>query len=217
MNHDYVIFIQARLGSTRFPKKIIQKIGDKRVLDHVIDACTNTGYKTILLTPECDKEFFLNNFNIEVFGGSELDVLSRFYECAKKFEAKNIVRITSDCPCVSTEHINAVIETHRNNSDCFVSNVSYEEGSYRSLTKIPDGFDVEIFSFKLLEKTFDCATSNPDREHVTSWMRKNCKIHLANLALALTGKFSLDQPEDLKKLELYFSLLRASVTVKLQQ
>ena len=60
---DYAIFVQARLGSTRFPKKILQKLAGKRVLDHVLDSCKETGHEVFLLTPDSEKDFFSKSFN----------------------------------------------------------------------------------------------------------------------------------------------------------
>ena len=213
--HEYAIFVQARLGSTRFPKKILQKIAGKRVLDHVLDSCNETGYKVFLLTPELEKDFFVEHFNVEVFGGSENDVLSRFLHCAEKFNVKNIVRITSDCPCLPSSHISAVIEEHKKNQDKFVTNVAYEniEGSYRSITNIPDGFDVEVFSYEILKNANDDSKNSKDREHVTSWMRKNLPIFIPRFFLTLEGKFSLDTLEDLHKIEKNFSFLKSLKTI----
>jgi len=210
---DYAIFIQARLGSTRFPKKVLQQLAGKRVLDHVLEACQATGLKVFLLTPESEQKFFSDNFSVEVFGGSEQDVLSRFVNCAQQNDVRNIVRITSDCPCLPTTHIEAVIQEHKNNQDSFVSNVAYREGTYESLTNIPDGFDVEIFSRELLQLAGDNATDKKDREHVTSWMRKNSKTYTPSMYLFLEGKFSFDNENDLKRLESNFEILRSLKTL----
>lgn len=212
MKFDYAIFIQARLGSTRFPKKVLQQLAGKRVLDHVIDTCKSTGIKTLLLTPGAEKDFFSKEFNIDVFGGSETDVLSRFVECSEKFNVENIIRITSDCPCLPASHIIAVVEEHKKNSDNFVSNVSYEEGTYKSLTNISDGFDVEVFSSKILKLANDSATDQKDREHVTSWMRRNCAVYTPPMHLYVEGKFSFDTEQDLGRLERNFEILRSLKT-----
>lgn len=211
---DYAIFIQARLGSTRFPKKTIHELAGKRVLDHVIDSCAETKLPVFLLTPESDSEFFKSNFEIEVFGGSEEDVLDRFYSCAIKNNVKNIVRITSDCPGLPSSHISAVVEEHKKYPEIFVTNVAYDNG-YDSMTLIPDGFDVEIFSFDILEKAHLASTDKQDREHVTKWMRKNVEVHIPRLSLSINGKFSLDTIDDLTQLEKLLPLLRSSKTLRL--
>ena len=210
---DYAIFVQARLGSSRFPKKVLQTFQGKRVLDHVLESCRETGIKTFLLVPSSDEETFKSNFDVEVHVGSENDVLSRYTSCAQKHEVKNIVRITSDCPCLPASHIDAVVKEHRKLGG-FVTNVSYEPGSYRSLTSTPDGFDVEVFDMEILLKANKEADDPKDREHVTSWMRRNCETKILNLALAIEGKFSLDNFEDLEKLERLFPILRATKTIR---
>ena len=205
--YDYAIFIQARLGSTRFPRKVLYEMAGKKVLQHVIDACRDTGIQTFLLTPSSEVEEFRKNFDIEVFGGSEADVISRFHDCANKFNVKNIVRITSDCPCLTSEHIQIVVDEHRRNNQKFVSNVAYDDGSYQSLTPIPDGFDVEVFSFDILNETINKTSDPLDREHVTRWMRKNIPVHIPKLSLSLFGKFSLDKIEDVEKIEKILQIL----------
>lgn len=212
--HDYAIFVQARLGSTRFPKKITSQLAGKRVLDHVIDACLNTGIKTFLLCPEGDASFFNKEFGqVEIFSGSEHDVLRRFYDCAIAHHVKNVIRITSDCPCIPASHIVAVVEEHKKFPTAFVSNVAYEEGSYKSKTSIPDGFDVEVFDFATLKRAYESSSDPNEREHVTKWMRKNAEVHLANLALSIDGKFSIDTQEDLSRLESTFNLLKSLRTL----
>lgn len=211
---DYAIFIQARLGSTRFPQKVLQQLAGKRVLDHVLESCSATGLPTFLLTPSTDSEFFSNNFSAEVFGGPEQDVLSRFIDCAKKFNIKNIVRITSDCPCLASTHINAMVDEHRSHQDKFVTNVSYD-ADLNSLTFIPDGFDVEVFSSEMLEKAHSSTTDKLDREHVTRWMRKNCAVHIPNFAMIPSEKFSLDTQDDIVRIEKHFEILKNLKMVRL--
>lgn len=215
--YDYAIFVQARLGSTRFPQKVAQALAGKRVLDHVLDSCIETGLKTILLCPETDLAFFKKEFlQTEVFAGSEQDVLRRFYECAVYHGVRNVVRITSDCPCLPASHVLAVVEEHQKDPRSFVSNVSYDEGTYESKTLVPDGFDVEVFDFATLEKAHLEATDPADREHVTKWMRRNTNVRLPKLILAMdSGKFSLDMPSDLPRLESLMSILRSFTTVRI--
>ena len=210
---DYAIFVQARLGSTRFPKKILHQIGGKRVLDHVLESCQETGIKTFLLVPYSEEDAFKSLFSIDVHGGSEKDVLSRFSSCARENDVKNIVRITSDCPCLPSSHITAVVEEHKRLGG-FVTNVNYEAETYSSTTNTPDGFDVEVFSRQLLDEADQMATEERDREHVTPWMRRK-GAHIANFSLVVDGKFSIDTREDLDRVNGVLHLLRSLKTVKI--
>lgn len=215
MRTEYAIFVQARLGSTRFPRKVLQQLAGKRVLDHVLDACSSTGLKTFLLVPEKDEIFFRDNFKVEVFGGSEDDVLSRFFSCAVKNGVENIVRITSDCPFLPGNHIAEMVREHRS-SGGFVTNVSYSPDTYESKTSIPDGFDVEVFDFKALKSAHENADDKKDREHVTPWMRRNCLVYVPELCLSINGKFSIDTIDDLARLEPAFHILRSAKTKKVR-
>ncbi|GAH69912.1 unnamed protein product, partial [marine sediment metagenome] len=107
-------------------------------------------------------------YGIEYFAGSESDVLDRYYQCAKKFNAKNIVRITGDCPLVDPDIIDEVIALFKENKLDYASNVL--PPSY------PDGLDVEVFSFDALERAWKEAVLKSEREHVTPYIWKNQSI-----------------------------------------
>lgn len=213
---DYAIFVQARLGSTRFPQKVLAKLGDKRVLDHVLDSCAEVeDIPVFLLTPESDVDHFSKAFSASIEGGSSADVLDRFHACAKKHDVKNVIRVTSDCPVITAAVIRSVVKEHQEHPTCFVSNVEYDPESYSSKTWTPDGFDVEVFSADMLELAHRRATTASDREHVTSWMRRNCPVKfLTDHALALRGKFSIDSPEDLLRIEGALWALKTAIPLK---
>ena len=215
---DYVIIIQARLSSTRFPEKILHPIAGKRVLSHIIDACKDTGIETVLAVPSSDLEtldtLFPNVAKFATFTVEEDDVLGRIFSCAQDRRAKNIVRITSDCVCLTSSMIKAVIDEHREYPDKFVSNVRYDV-PYLATTNVPDGYDVEVFSFDILRQAYLNAQGR-DREHATAWMRVNCPVRIAELALVLQGKFSLDTKQDLERIERNFDLLKSAKVVKIK-
>jgi spore coat polysaccharide biosynthesis protein SpsF len=160
--------IQARLGSTRLPKKIIQLIDEKlSVLDYVINQSMESKHiqKIIIATTDLDEDNtidqIMNKKKINCFRGSSDDVLDRYYQCAKKFSCSSIVRVTSDCPFVDPNIIDEIIEIFQNNSYDYVSNV-------HPLT-FPVGIAVEIFSFESLENAWNNAKLPSEREHVTPY------------------------------------------------
>lgn len=206
--HEYAIFIQARLGSKRFPSKVLHHLANKRILDHVIDACVATKFKPFLLVPKKDEDAFRNAFNIHIHGGSENDVLNRFVACAEANNIKNIIRITSDCPCINSSLIEKMVDLHRSVGG-FVTNVAYEKDSYKSLTMIPDGFDIEVFTRQMLDEADHAASEPYDREHVTTWMRRHYDLNIAKYALAISGKYSIDSESDLFRIERAFSVLKS--------
>ena len=94
------------MGSSRFPGKIMKKINDKTVLENLFHQLTYSKLlgKKIIVTTKKNEDDILVEFtklnNIDIFRGNEIDVLDRYYQCAKKNNIENIVRITSDCPLI---------------------------------------------------------------------------------------------------------------------
>ncbi len=170
-----LIIVQARLTSKRFPRKILFKIKNKTILQHVIDkakrACNID--KIVVASPH-----YINFTGAEryIYTGDENDVLGRFYHCARKYGATTIVRITADCPLIDHVLIDKAIDYFR-----------LHEFSYTEFAPV-SGFDVEVFSFKMLKEAH-FSTKNPyDREHVTPYMQR-------------VSKLSIDTKKDLKKVK----------------
>ncbi|MGA2418075.1 MAG: glycosyltransferase family protein [Candidatus Staskawiczbacteria bacterium] len=192
------IIIQARMGSTRLPGKVIRKIEGKTVLGHVIERLKRIeGVKIILATTVKKEDDVLEkiakNCKIPVFRGLEDDVLDRYYQAAKSFGIDPIVRITADCPVLDTKVAEKVIDFYLINNFDYVSNI--HPVSY------PDGLDVEVFSFKVLEKSWKKAKLKSEREHVTSYILKNPRIfktgNVANNKDYSSFRLTLDEKEDL--------------------
>lgn len=197
-----VCIMQARVGSTRLPGKVLKKICGKTVLEHDIERLKkvkNIDEIIIATTVEKADEAIVNEadrLTIKSFRGSENDVLSRYYYAAKESKADVIVRITSDCPLLDSEVTEEVINFYLNN---------YSHYDYVSNTldrTYPRGFDTEVFSFKLLEEAFLNAKEIFQREHVTPFIWDNnhnyrvyqYKDRFDNSSLRLT----LDTEEDLE-------------------
>ncbi len=171
--------IQARCNSSRLPNKILKKIGDvesiifqyKRIkksknLDDIIVATSDTTSDDKLIK-------VLKKNNIKYFRGSEKDVLSRFYNCAKNKKVDAVVRLTADCPLIDFTIIDKVIELFKSKKLDYASNITPPT--------FPDGMDVEIFKFSILKKTLKNTKNKYDREHVTPYMQRNKKIKKACL------------------------------------
>ena len=93
-----------------------------------------------------DLKKILQKYNFQYFEGSEKNVLERFYLCAKKFNSKNIIRITADCPLSDPQIIDKFTQIFKNKNVDYLSN--------GNPPTFPDGFDVEIFTFNALEKSY---------------------------------------------------------------
>ena len=164
--------IQARMGSTRLPRKVMLNISGKPVLWHVVNRVSKARLIDRLIvatTANSEDDIiveFCRNNDISVFRGSENDVLDRYYQCAKEYNIKDIARITSDCPLHDPNVIDMVINVYLN------GNYDYVSSAYA----FPDGFDVEVFSFNALENAWENAKLPSEREHVTPYIQKNEKI-----------------------------------------
>ena len=100
-----------------------------------------------------------------VFRGNEKDVLDRYYQAGKKYNPDVVVRITGDCPMIDPELVDQIIYEFEKNGTDYTSNII--PPTY------PDGLDVEVFSFAALEIAWKQATTEYDREHVTTYIRNN--------------------------------------------
>ena len=191
--------IQARLGSSRLPGKVLMKLDERHtVLDYVIEQLSFSKLidKKIIATTELEQDNVIEqaskNLGLECFRGSSEDVLNRYYKCAKKFNVDNILRITSDCPLIDPEIVDRVIKKYQTKEFDYVSNTL--------IRTFPVGTDVEIFSFKLLEKSWENSTLPSEREHVTPYIRNkklNCRLgNLENDKKLDHLRWTLDRIED---------------------
>lgn len=166
-----VAIIQARMGSTRLPKKVLSDIVGRPMLWHIINRVKEAESidRVILATTEnsIDDEIvsFADDGKIDVFRGSEEDVLDRYYQTAKEYDVANIVRITADDPLKDPVVIDKIVNIYMQNNADYVSNTI--NPTY------PLGLDAEIFSFTALEKAWIEADEKYDREHVTPYLYTN--------------------------------------------
>lgn len=168
---NVVAIVQARIGSTRLPGKVLKKIQNKVVLDYVIDRLkTCKKIDDIVLAITTNKkddvlEKYAKDKRINYIRGSEEDVLSRYYEAAKKYNADIIVRITSDCPLIDPKIVDEIITKHIEKNADYTANII--ERTY------PRGLDTEVFNFKVLEENHKNAKEKYYREHVTPYIREH--------------------------------------------
>jgi spore coat polysaccharide biosynthesis protein SpsF (cytidylyltransferase family) len=202
-----VAIVQARMGSTRLPGKVMKEILGRPLLYHFLERLKRVKRidEIIIATPKgIENEPIFNlarGMGVPVFKGSEEDVLDRFYQCAIAFTADVIVRITSDCPLIDPEIVDKTIET-------FLSG-KYDYCSNNLERSLPHGLDTEVFSFKALEKAWLESTTRLQREHVSTYIKDNPQIfrqanyrqykkNLSNL------RWTVDYPEDLEFVRLIF-------------
>jgi len=150
---NIVAIVQARVNSKRFPNKVMQKIKKKTLIAILLERLSRSNLinQIVVASPSDKKNLaFLNyikKLGYKTFYDNkikEYDLLNRYYNCAKKYKANVIVRITSDCPLVDPFLIDKMLKHFKKNKIDYLSNVD-------SAT-FPDGFDVEILKFEKLKK-----------------------------------------------------------------
>lgn len=166
-----VIITQARINSTRLPNKIFLEASGRPFLSYHIERLLQTGLPIIVATTDDGSELpiieFCKENKIDYFKGEENNVLKRFYECAKCFDADVIIRVTSDCPLIDPEIIKIGIDKYLSASD---DKLYFSNTLERTF---PRGADFEIFSTALLRQAHENACEESDKEHVTPYIWKN--------------------------------------------
>jgi spore coat polysaccharide biosynthesis protein SpsF (cytidylyltransferase family) len=185
--------VQARLGSTRLPAKVLLPLPTGRtVLEEVLFRCRQIpGVDVVVCAiPDTRENYILaehvirsermeapsERFNkIVLFRGSEHDVLARYAGAAAVVNADIVMRVTSDCPLIDPEVCGKILDLHRR------INVGYVSNCWPTRT-YPQGFDCEVFNREILERANSEAADPYDREHVTPWMQRQPDIEWATLA-----------------------------------
>tara|TARA_B100001248_G_scaffold258594_1_gene243031 strand:+ start:55840 stop:57627 length:1788 start_codon:yes stop_codon:yes gene_type:complete len=200
--------IQARLGSSRLPRKAFRMLGGKPILQWVIDrvSLAENLHEVVVAIPEKDMELeaFIaqQTSRIKLFKGSEEDVLSRFAFAASQYNADTIVRICSDNPFICPKELDRLIDNFENSpQDYLFNHIPYGENLY------PDGLGAEILSRELLEKLNIEALAPKDREHVTQTLFHGnfpvdqCHFPAPSDIAFPEIKLDIDTPSDLEKLK----------------
>lgn len=198
------IIIQARMGSSRLPGKIMKNLAGHEVLWQVVNRCQKSSADKIIIATTTNAEddvierFCVQN-NLDYFRGSSENVLERYYLAAKKYKADIVVRITSDCPLIDPGIIDLCLEKFKKNKYDYLSNVVPGDRTF------PRGLDVEVFSFSALKRAYQQAKENYEKEHVTPYIWENKKgefrigpMIIAGSEYARNYRLTLDYPEDLR-------------------
>lgn len=194
---------QARTNSTRLPAKIFLQAGGQSILAiHIGRLRKSTVVNSIVVATTTRPEDLkvcevASSLGVLSSRGSEDDVLDRYYQAVKPETPDYVVRVTSDCPLVDPALIDEVIARAVETKADYVSNVLQET--------FPDGQDVEVFTFKALERAWKEATLRSDREHVTPYIRRNADYNGGNIFKAVNVfsprhygnlRMTIDEPAD---------------------
>ncbi|QIB27498.1 cytidylyltransferase domain-containing protein [Caloranaerobacter azorensis] len=197
-----VAIIQARMGSTRLPGKVMKDLFGKTVLAHVVERVKRSKEvdEIVIATTTLEKDNVIvkeaEKCGVKYFRGSEDDVLGRYYYTAKDNNADIVVRITSDCPLIDPIIIDSIVKFYKENDYDIVTNAGID----LSQRTFPRGLDTEVFSFKILEKIFNNAKENYQREHVTPYIYENSNkiYYYKNDVNYSDHRWTLDTEEDFK-------------------
>lgn len=198
--------VQARLGSSRLPRKALMEIGGGAIIQRVIDRAKQVRGvdRVVLACPAQDASGFggvLSGGNaIIVVSCPEDDVLQRFALVLERYPNHDtVMRITGDCPLIDPLVCERVLALYRSTPGCEYAWTNTRDGEW------PDGLDCEVFSASALRRAHRDAKHPSDREHVTSWIRRHHTVGGRTVGLppdpVYRGwpKVSVDTLEDLER------------------
>lgn len=172
--------IQARMGSSRLPGKVLKPLCGKPILLHIVERlrAVKSIEEIVVAIPDDAANQPLWTFcrvhGISFRGGSESDVLDRFRGAALRYGGDPVLRITADCPLVDPGSIEKLIAMYRTGEFDYVATASGANAEGLNTGRFPDGIGGECFSFAALETAWEQARDSRDREHVTRfiWRQK---------------------------------------------
>ena len=201
------VIIQARMNSSRLPGKVLKEVMGKPLLSYQIEQLDHAqrveGIIIATTTHAMDDpiEAFARDAGLICYRGSELDVLDRYYQAAKKHNRRHIVRATADCPLIQPDLCDILISRYdETGSDYVKTDPSYAEG-----------IGSEVFSFEAIERTWNDAKLMSEREHVTLYIRNHPELFKSVTLKNTTndGKYriTVDDPEDFAVIRLVIEAL----------
>jgi spore coat polysaccharide biosynthesis protein SpsF len=204
-----VAIIQARMGSTRLPGKVMLPLAGRPMLDQVIERVrlsVNIDDVVVATSVRSEDEAIVaccRDSRTEVFRGSVEDVLSRYHRAAIEAKADVVVRITSDCPLISPRVIDRVISAYADGGCDYASNCHQRT--------FPRGLDVEVLSFAALDAAQREAEEQAEREHVTPFIwRRPQRFRLRDVVDPIDRhqlRWTVDTPEDFELVKRIYSEL----------
>lgn len=198
---NVVAIVQARMGSSRLPGKVLADIAGEPMLGRVVQRLgrARTIQNILVATSSAPSDDAVAEFcrarAIACYRGSESDVLDRYYRAAKSCGAQVVVRITADCPLIDAAVVDRVV------GEFFSSGCDYASNTLAAT--YPDGLDTEVFSYAALAKAWKEARRGAEREHVTPYLRNSKCFRVAGVdycgdAEAGGLRWTVDEPRDLE-------------------
>lgn len=200
-----VAVIQARMGSTRFPKKVMRPINGRPMIELLIErlARAKTLDEIVLATSvdaaNDELASYVEHLGYRVFRGSEQDVLARYMAAAEPLQPDAVVRITGDCPLIDPGVVDRIVSAFLEDGYDYVSNTMPPT--------FPDGLDTEVFTFTALKLAAEEARGDADREHVTPFIHSSGRFCCRNITSASDysdRRWTVDEPEDFEVVRAVF-------------
>jgi spore coat polysaccharide biosynthesis protein SpsF len=201
-----VAIIQARMSSTRLPGKVLKTAGGRTMLERMLERVkrAQTVDQVVVATTTDPSDDAIvrasRKYGAQVFRGSLPDVLDRYYQAAKQYQADIVVRLTGDCPLIDPDLIDEVVNALIDKQVDFACNRLPPPFS----RTYPIGLDVEACTFAALENAWRNADQKHEREHVLPFLYAEpgrFKVFQLNHAEDLGHlRWTLDTPEDLQLL-----------------
>ena len=191
--------IQARLGSTRLPRKVLAEIGGWPMLRHVYERMGKVGIPVVVAAPiEEDRIPYAETYDCD-----PQDVLRRYLLAAKKHGFDAIMRVTGDCPLIDPEACQRVLNVFLDGE--------YDYCANDLRPTYPKGMGCEVFTREALQRAHENVKPDRifDREHVTPWIIRGVRgdhFDGRNVRCPIVGvenlNFSVDIQEDLERVRL---------------
>ena len=202
--------LQARMSSSRLPRKVLKPILGKPMLAHQIERVLGSKLIDKLVvatsTDAMDDPIgsLCRQMDVDCYRGSLDNVLDRFYQCAKQFEPDTVVRLTGDCPLADPEIIDHTISYFLKNGFDYASNCGKE-------TTFPDGLDLEVFIFEALETSWNKARLPSEKEHVTPYINQHPEIFNLGFYKGVEDlsalRWTVDEPRDFEFVTRVYEIL----------
>lgn len=206
-NNKAIAIIQARVRSTRCPGKVMREVLGKPLIGHMVDRLRFSKHLAgIIVATSTDRSNdemceYLTSIHVKVYRGCEDDVLERFYFAATDANAKNIVRLTGDCPLIDPTIVDHYIETF------FLKKLDY----IHPTSSFAEGLDTEVFTYMALEEAYQNAKLKSEREHITQYFFNNpdrfTKIALKNTRDDSHYRITVDEEVDILVVKIIFESL----------
>lgn len=208
-----VAIIQARMGSSRLPGKVLLPLAGKPMLQWVIERVRRAKLVDEVMVATTDQpedaviQKFCQDFQVACYRGSQFDVLDRYYQAAKQAVAEIVVRVTADCPVIDPEEIDILLQEFLSRGVDFAAN-RLPPPWHRTF---PIGLDTEVVRMDGLETAWRDATEKHDREHVMPYFYEEqgrFDIYYHNTSPDYGEyRWTVDTPEDLTALEAIFGYI----------